>query len=81
MGSLSLVAWRQARALEVLEQADRLEREVDLTRAEVEELIARIDRLGSRSRVVQQARERLGMRMPRASEIVFLVLPPKEVLP
>lgn len=81
LGSLSLVAWRQARALEVLELADRWEREVDLARAELEELRGRIDRLGSRSWVVQEAKARLGMRMPRASEIVFLVLPPEGGVP
>ena len=72
LGALSLVAWRQARALETLEELDRVRRELTLGQAEQEELGRRVRQLESRGWVVPQARERLGMRMPGASEIVIL---------
>jgi cell division protein FtsB len=72
LASLSLVAWRQARAMEALAalEESRIERTLGL--AEREELESRIRVLESRGRVVPEARARLGMRMPEASEIVFL---------
>lgn len=72
LASLSLVAWRQARALEVLEVLDRHQRELALGRAEVADLKSRIRVLESRGRVVPEARERLELRTPDASEIVYL---------
>ena len=63
LASLSLVAWRQARALEALEKVDSLSR--DLAR--------RIDVLESRSRVIPEARERLGMREAEGADIVLLL--------
>lgn len=72
LASLSLVTWRQARALEVLETLDRHQRELALGRAEAADLGSRIRTLESRSRVVAEARADLGMRVPDASEIVIL---------
>ena len=72
LASLSLVAWRQSRALETLAELDRVRREKTLASVEVEELRARIHHLESRSRMVPVARERLGMKMPDASQIVYL---------
>lgn len=72
LASLSLVAWRQARALEALEVLDRYERELALGQAEESDLTSRIRILESRGRVVPEAREELGMKMPDASEIVYL---------
>ena len=72
LASLSLVAWRQARALEALESLDRVSRDLSLSQAEVEDLMGRVSVLESRGRIVPEARDELGMRMPDASEIVFL---------
>lgn len=72
LASLSLVAWRQSRALETMEALDHVRRERSLTLAERAELERRIHYLESRARVVPAARERLGMHMPDASEIVYL---------
>lgn len=72
LASLSLVAWRQAIALEALERLDGIQRELNLGEAEQADLLARIRVLESRGRVVPAAREELGMRMPDAGEIVIL---------
>jgi cell division protein FtsL len=74
LAALSLVTWRQARALERLAELDRLEREVSLLTAERNALESRIQVLESRGRVVPAARERLGMRTPsdEAGEIILL---------
>lgn len=73
LASLSLVAWRQSRALETLAVLDELRRETSLARAERTELVRRVQHLESRSRVVRVARERLNMHLPDASEMVYLV--------
>lgn len=72
LASLSVVAWRQSRALETLETLDRTRREVELARAERAELLRRTRHLESRGRVVPEARSRLDMHLPDASEIVYL---------
>ncbi len=72
LAALSLVAWRQSRALEALAAFDEVRRDRAVTQAERVELHRRVQRLESRSRIVPAARERLGMRMPDASEIVIL---------
>lgn len=61
LGSLSLVMWRQARAMETLAEVDALQREQALARAEGVELKRRIQVLESRGRVVPAASSRLGM--------------------
>lgn len=72
LASLSLVTWRQTRALEALADLDRLTRDRSLAESELTELHRRIQYLESRGRVVPQAREELGMHTPAASEIVWL---------
>ena len=72
LASLSLVAWRQGRALELLEEQDRVQREWALGVAEQDELQRRVRSLESRGYVVPEAQRRMGMRMPAASEIVIL---------
>lgn len=72
LASLSLVAWRQARALDVFERLDGVRRELTLGESEKADLLSRVRVLESRGRVVPEAREELGMRMPDASEIVIL---------
>ncbi len=78
VGALALVTWRQSRALEVLEQLDRVRRETIVAEAEREELARTIEGLESRVRVVPTARERLGMHLPAASEQVFLAAESKQ---
>lgn len=70
--ALGLVPWRQSRALEALGELDRLERELELARAERDEQAERVTRLESRDRVLEEARERLGLRLPSADEVVIL---------
>lgn len=72
LAALSLVAWRQSRALETLSTLEQLRRETSLARAERAELLRRARHLESRARVVPAARDRLDMHLPRASEIVYL---------
>jgi len=72
LGSLTLVTWRQARALESLERLDRVRRELSLGEAEKADLQGRVRVLESRGRIVPEARDELGMRVPDASEIVIL---------
>lgn len=71
LASLSLVAWRQARAMEALEGVDGLRREVTLGQAEKADLELRVHFLESRGRVTREAEERLGMRVPTGSEMVI----------
>ncbi len=74
LSALGLVAWRQARALERLEELDGLERGISLLLAERDELQSRVRALESRGHVGPAARDRLGMRTPsdEAGEIVLL---------
>jgi cell division protein FtsL len=72
LAGLSLVTWRQARALESLAELDHLRREISLLTAERNDLENRVQVLESRGRVVPAARDRLDMRTPNAGEIVLL---------
>lgn len=72
LSALSMVAWRQGRALEALAELDRVRREASLEGAEREELLRHIRHLESRGRVVRDAEERLDLRLPDDSEMVFL---------
>ena len=77
LASLSLVAWRQVRTLEVLEELEGIRSEEALATADLTDLEGRVRYLESRGRVVPEARERLGMHIPDGSEMVML---PGEVL-
>jgi hypothetical protein len=72
LGSLSLVTWRQSRALESLAGLESLQRQTSLAEAERVELVRTIQALESRVRVVPAARERLGMHLAVTEEMVFL---------
>lgn len=74
LASLSLVVWRQSRALEALRALDRVRRERAVVEAERAMLVRRIQYLESRARVVREAEVRLGMRLPTGEEIVVLSL-------
>lgn len=62
--SLSLVAWRQGRALGVLSELDQVQSEIGLARSELAELERETRVLRSRSRIVADAGERLGLYQP-----------------
>jgi len=81
LGSLGLVTWRQSRSLETLAEWDEVRRQVSVARAQVVELDRDIQVLTSRARVVPEARTRLGMHTPDASELEILELPAVEVAP
>jgi cell division protein FtsL len=73
--ALSLVVWRQSRALEELRGLDAARSERTILQAERAELQREIHRLESRGRVLAVAGDRLGLRVPAAHEIVFLQAP------
>ena len=72
LASLSLVTWRQTRGLTLEREVRRLETARAMKDAERVELTREIERLRSRSRIVQVARDRLGMHLPADHEIVIL---------
>jgi len=74
LASLSLVVWRQSRALQVLRALEAVRSERAVLEAERVDLVRRKQMLESRSRVVRVAGERLGMRVPHGTEIVILSL-------
>jgi cell division protein FtsL len=73
--SLSLVVWRQSRALEELRSLDSARSQRAVLLAERSNLQREIQRLESRSRIVAVAGERLGLRVPAAAEITILLAP------
>lgn len=77
LGSLALVTWRQSRAFEVLKQLDGVRTQISVADAEGVDLERRIQVLESRSRVVPEARTRLGMHTANVDELVIL---PAEVV-
>ena len=72
LAALSLVTWRQTRGVEMERVLRSLESQRALAEAERVASHRRIEELGSRSRIVRVARDRLGMHLPEDGEIVFL---------
>ncbi len=81
LASLSLVVWRQSRALELLRELDEVRRQRAVAEAERSMLVQRIRRLESRSRVVAEASSKLRMHVPSGDEIVILRLDSVAVAP
>ncbi len=75
LGSLSLVVWRQSRALEALRALDGARAEHVLLESSRATLTREIQLLESRSRIVDVAGNRFGLHVPNGSEIVILQLP------
>jgi cell division protein FtsL len=73
--SLSLVVWRQGRALEELRVLDAARANRAVLEAERTQLQREIQRLESRWRILAVAGSRLGLRVPSAEEIVILQEP------
>jgi cell division protein FtsL len=74
LGSLSLVVWRQSRALELLRDLDRTRMSRAIAEAQRSDVSRRVEYLEGRARVVAEAKSRLGLRVPSADEIVILPL-------
>ena len=72
VASLTLVAWRQSRALEALAALEAVRQERVLAESERAELEREIEHLESGVRVVPAAESRLRMHIPDASEIRIL---------
>lgn len=72
LGSLVLVTWRQGQGLAMERELRDLEGERAVLETERVELARRVEELRSRSRILRVARDRLGMHLPEAHEIVFL---------
>ncbi|MBA4159479.1 MAG: cell division protein FtsL [Gemmatimonadetes bacterium] len=70
--ALSVVTWRQTVGVARERALRETQSERTIAEAERMELERRIQALGSRSRIVRVARERLGMRLPTDGEIVIL---------
>lgn len=73
LASLSVVAWRQGRALGVLSELDRVQSEIGAARSEAGELQREIRVLQSRARIVADAAERLGLHQPEGQVRVLRV--------
>lgn len=72
LAALSGVAWRQGQALEAFAQLDQVSRAASLASTEIGELEWSIQYLGSRRRIIAEAREHLGMHVPATDEMIFL---------
>lgn len=79
--ALSLVVWRQSRALEELRLLDAARSERAILESERAVLQRTIQELEGRERIVRVAGERLGLHAPSASELVILRLPREQPAP
>jgi cell division protein FtsL len=74
LGSLTLVVWRQSRALEMQRSLELVRQERVVEESRRTALLRRVEQLESRTRVSQAAGARLGMRLPSGEELVILPL-------
>lgn len=74
LGSLTMVVWRQSRALEMQRALESVRAERVLEESRRSSLMRRVEQLESRGRVSEAAVARLGMRLPTGEEIVILPL-------
>jgi cell division protein FtsL len=77
LGSLSMVVWRQSRALSMLRELDALRSERAVMESDRSRLTERIQHLESRARIMEVAGERWGMRVPGAGEVWVLKVWPE----
>lgn len=78
LGSLSMVVWRQSRALSMLQDLDALRSERAVMESERSHLNERVQHLESRARIVEVAGARWGMRVPGAGEVWVLKVRPED---
>jgi cell division protein FtsL len=72
LASLTLVIWRQSRALELLRSLDEVRSERALAESERASLTARAQVLESRTRIRAVAGASLGLRVPTAEDLITL---------
>lgn len=72
LAALSVVAWRQGRARDVMADREQVREDIALESEVRAELADKIIHLESRRRVVSEARERLGMDYPDTRDLVML---------
>jgi len=72
LAALSLVAWRQGRARDVMVDREHVREQIALETEVRAELMGKIRHLESRRRVVRDAGARLGMHVPDAGDLVLL---------
>lgn len=73
--SLTLVVWRQSRALEELRALDEARTTRAVLQSERSALQREIQRLESRARIATVAGQRLGLRVPGVTETIYLHAP------
>jgi cell division protein FtsL len=73
LGSLTLVVWRQSRALEMQRALETVRQERAVEESRRTALLRRAEQLESRTRV-SVAAGRMGMRLPSGDELVILPL-------
>jgi hypothetical protein len=81
LGSLSLVIWRQSRALEMLRELDSLRSARAVLESERSRVNERIQHLESRARIMEETGARWGMHVPGSGEAVVLRLRPEPPAP
>lgn len=74
LASLTTVVWRQGRALETLRELDRARSARAIAESERSALLARLQHLESRARILDIATRRLGLRVPAASDEIVILL-------
>ena len=74
LAALSVVAWRQGRAREVMAEREALREQIVLETEVRSSLLDKISYLESRRRVVQDARDLLGLHIPDAGDLILLPL-------
>jgi cell division protein FtsL len=74
LGSLTLVVWRQSRALEMQRALESVRHERVVEESRRSALLRQVEQLESRGRITSAAASRFGMRLPSGSEIVILPL-------
>ena len=75
MAALSLTVWRQTRGVALQREIRALESDRAIAESERMALATRIQALQSRARIVQVARDRLGMHLPADSQVVLVAVP------
>lgn len=74
LASLTIVVWRQGRALEALRELDRARSARAIAESERSAALARLQHLESRARILDVATRRLGLRVPAASDEIVILL-------
>ncbi|MDQ3556240.1 MAG: cell division protein FtsL [Gemmatimonadota bacterium] len=74
LAAFATVVWRQTRGVALQRELRAIEADQGIAEARRLELVGRMHALGSRSRIVRVAGERLGMQLPDDRDIVLVPL-------